>query len=601
MVLGRGLSSSPFIRLVRSTSTTQTRSRQSPISLALRGPRLPFTSAFTSAHTHTQAPLAQFQFHTQSHRLGTHIQSTAQATSSPIVAQVAAAPKLSQREHQRQQPRLSQKEQPIHTKFSGYLRQPNKADIIMDPSYYWPRHNGGNGNGNGNNGWQPINVGMDGLPIPGYMPQQQQFLPASNMTIGFNSMSSAGSQPQVQYQNNNQQHPYPSSLTGPSNENGGMDTDKNLQNDQSSNFDPNSNPAIKPEARATMADHQQQNKSPRLSRKQLRQHRKEYQVQQQPEQLRSNRPGTSKWTPMTPRDPIIPPSAASGGIPDPTPSYLSLSQKPSVLLPYPRRLLVVLDLNGTLLFRPSRHRPKSFSSRPYATEFLHYCINTFHVAIWSSARRENVKSMIQTLLPEREVREKLVVEWSRDEFGLSKDDYWRRVQCYKRLGLIWMEPDVRRSHPLRDGGGEGGLVGGKYGGGGGRKEGIIAWSQLDTVLVDDSAEKARSEPYNLIQIPEFNGGEKPERDPRMLAMFGAGGGGGGGGGAGAGAGNGGDGVGPDGEGEEGKDESQPPREAPVLPQVHDYLNVLSQQSNVSSYMRDNPFKLDPTYSLFRDV
>jgi len=60
------------------------------------------------------------------------------------------------------------------------------------------------------------------------------------------------------------------------------------------------------------------------------------------------------------------------------------------------------------------------------------------------------------------------------------------------------------------------------------------------VLVDDSLEKGQSEPYNLVQIPEYMGNAQERGD--------------------------------------------------VLPQVHDYLNQLSLHSNVSAYMRTVPFQ-----------
>ena len=35
----------------------------------------------------------------------------------------------------------------------------------------------------------------------------------------------------------------------------------------------------------------------------------------------------------------------------------------------------------------------------------------------------------------------------------------------------------------------------------------------------------------------------------------------------------------------------------VLPQVHDYLNSLCYQANISNYIRDHPFRIDPNYRL----
>jgi len=136
--------------------------------------------------------------------------------------------------------------------------------------------------------------------------------------------------------------------------------------------------------------------------------------------------------------------------------------------------------------------------------------------------------MCDKLLPSEEgvpqhqqLVERVVAIWGRDRFGLDKDDYYRRVQCYKRLSKLWGDDAVARSHPNYEGGGR--------------------WNQGNTVLVDDSLEKARAEPHNLVRIPEYAG--LPER--------------------------------PD-----------------ILPQVHDYINELCFQSDVSTYIRCNPFQAE---------
>ena len=220
------------------------------------------------------------------------------------------------------------------------------------------------------------------------------------------------------------------------------------------------------------------------------------------------------------------PSKASGGVPEPTPQYLAQADLAPERLPRPRRILVVIDLNGTLLHRPNKKRPFNFVERPHAKTFLTYCIETFHVAIWSSARPENVDKMVEKLLtPEQ--RAQCLVVWGRDSFALSADDYNTKVQVYKRLTTIWTNPRVMEAHPRAY---KGGL-----------------WDQTNTILVDDSFEKGRSEPFNILTLPEFSG----------LAQ-----------------------------------------EIPnVLPQVHDYLNELSYQADISRYVRRTPFQLDPEYVL----
>ncbi|OAQ63482.1 NLI interacting factor [Pochonia chlamydosporia 170] len=226
------------------------------------------------------------------------------------------------------------------------------------------------------------------------------------------------------------------------------------------------------------------------------------------------------------KKPRQPPSRASGGIPSPSTRYLTQSLPPPTLLPNPRRILVILDLNGTLLYRPSRRRPSTFIERPHARAFLKYCLDTFYLAIWSSARPQNVNNMVAQLLTPEE-RDKCLIIWARDRFGLSQQDYDTRVQVYKRLSLVWDDPQVRASHPDAKTGGR--------------------WDQSNTVLVDDSREKGRGEPHNILPIPEFSGSQ-----------------------------------------------GEPPN---VLPQVHDYLNALCLQADISRYMRENPFALNSEYTL----
>ncbi|OIW29836.1 HAD-like protein [Coniochaeta ligniaria NRRL 30616] len=212
------------------------------------------------------------------------------------------------------------------------------------------------------------------------------------------------------------------------------------------------------------------------------------------------------------RDTIVPPSAASGGVPEPSPAYHLRASFLPRQLPRPQPLLVVIDLNGTLLHRPVARNPRHFVLRPLAREFLSYCLDTFHVMIWSSARPANVAAMCDELLGSPDQLRRVVAVWGRDRFGLSGEDYNSRVQCYKRLSAVWDDP-AGRWNPG-------------------------SWNQGNTVLIDDSKEKARSEPYNAIEIPEFLGEEKEH----------------------------------------------------VLPRVHDYLNTLACQADVSTYIRVHPFK-----------
>lgn len=235
-------------------------------------------------------------------------------------------------------------------------------------------------------------------------------------------------------------------------------------------------------------------------------------------------PRTHKRSSYRHNDAKIVPSAGSGGVPNPNQAYLLSALKLPTALPNPRPILIVMDLNGTILYRPPNSNNRSaFVERPHANRFMQYCLDTFHVAIWSSAKPQNVNKMVAKLLTPEQV-EKCIVVWSREELGLTQADYFQRVQCYKRLEKVWADPKIQASHP------DGGM-----------------WDQSNTILVDDSFEKGRSEPFNILVLPEF-ANTALERQH-------------------------------------------------VLPQVHDYLNHLACQHDVSRFMRCSPFKLDPAYTL----
>jgi len=216
------------------------------------------------------------------------------------------------------------------------------------------------------------------------------------------------------------------------------------------------------------------------------------------------------------RDAKVQPSEKSGGIPNPTKQYLTTASEPLIRLQQPQNLLLVIDLNGTLLYRPDRRQPTKFTPRPNAELFLTYCIETFHVVIWSSAREENVGPMVTTLLTPK-LREKVIQIWGRRKFDLTPSDFDRRVICYKRLDTVWKDPKVALSHPESAWGG--------------------VWDQSNTILIDDTAEKARSEPYNIIEVPEWSGDMSDN----------------------------------------------------TLPLVHDFLNNLSLHKNVSAALRTDSF------------
>ena len=210
--------------------------------------------------------------------------------------------------------------------------------------------------------------------------------------------------------------------------------------------------------------------------------------------------------------------------PEATTRYKTQAWKNPKTMAKARPLLVILDLNGTLVYRPSREVGSDFISRPNVDEFLHYLLTNHHVMIWSSAKSYNVKSMCDRLFyPEQ--RDKLVAIWDRNHLRLPRHLVKEKVQVYKQLSWIWKDRAIQGKNP----------------------DNVEPWSQENTVLIDDSTEKAASEPFNIVKVEEF----------------------------------------------EGKEEQM---NVDVLGQVVKYLDMLKSEQDVSAYMRWKPFEYDKKVS-----
>jgi len=179
---------------------------------------------------------------------------------------------------------------------------------------------------------------------------------------------------------------------------------------------------------------------------------------------------------------------------------------------------VILDLNGTLLCRKkgrNAHGSATPTLRPGLGGFLNYVTDNFKVMIWTSARAENARRMVAAAFSSRQ-QQKLVAVWARDTLGLTASQYSAKVQVYKTLERIWSGTFAI-------------------------KAGTGFFDQSNTVLLDDSTQKAVGHPYNLVCVPEFLGT---------------------------------------------KDQNSADT---VLQQCIEYLETLKWQSDVSAYMRAHPF------------
>ncbi|KAL2782827.1 NLI interacting factor-like phosphatase-domain-containing protein [Aspergillus keveii] len=177
--------------------------------------------------------------------------------------------------------------------------------------------------------------------------------------------------------------------------------------------------------------------------------------------------------------------------PSATKNYLHQSSLAPTSTSTPQPLLVILDLNGTLIFRKTRKFPPSFSRRVGLDDFLNTLVEKYKVMIWSSSQPPTVDAVCQKLFSEPK-RKELVAEWGRDKLGLSKSEYNSKIQVYKTLDTVWSSRDVQASYP-NHGASESNDT----------TSAGTRWDQSNTILIDDSKLKAVSEPYNLIEIPEF--------------------------------------------------------------------------------------------------
>ncbi|KAF9258932.1 hypothetical protein L218DRAFT_706738 [Marasmius fiardii PR-910] len=237
-------------------------------------------------------------------------------------------------------------------------------------------------------------------------------------------------------------------------------------------------------------------------------------------------------TPPAPKTRITPNS--------PSEDYLKLSKAKSTKLedPMKARKLLVLDLNGTLLFRtpharhklpqkesstddvyaqfPSGPRPlRSVNPRPYISSFREYI---FHPAtrrwldtmVWSSAQPHSVKDMVEKCFGEDAVEEEDMGGRGRgrgrnrgrggggsgagssgvevDEFGREKRGKLVAVWARDTLGLD-VEMYNKKTQTTKD-----------------LTKLWKEWrhhSAESTLLLDDSPLKARLQPYNHVCVPEY--------------------------------------------------------------------------------------------------
>ncbi|KAF7591286.1 hypothetical protein BBP40_001795 [Aspergillus hancockii] len=220
---------------------------------------------------------------------------------------------------------------------------------------------------------------------------------------------------------------------------------------------------------------------------------------------RSGLPGQSPAeTPVTKRNvspPLKPPS--------PNKAYINQSSLPPTLVTTSQPLLVILDLNGTLIYRKHRRFPPSFSRRTGLDEFLDNLLKNYKVMIWSSSQPNTVNAVCDKLFPGKK-RSALVAEWGRDKFGLPLSQYRAKVQVYKTLETVWGNKKIQSSYPKCSRAAQTGI------------QLKTRWDQSNTILIDDSKLKALSEPNNILEIPEFTNQtsiDEPKIFPKVTQLL----------------------------------------------------------------------------------
>lgn len=210
--------------------------------------------------------------------------------------------------------------------------------------------------------------------------------------------------------------------------------------------------------------------------------------------------------------------------PVPTEAYVQQASQAPKMRSHPQPLLIILDLNGTLIFRKRKKLPPSFARRAGLDHFLDELTRKYAVMIWSSSKPATVDAVCQQLFPEDKKRN-IVGMWGRDKFDLTNVQYNAKLQVYKELRKVWADPNIQAAHP-RSKPVSTKRPGGRFSKRNERRRQNNSnespqsppvgqrWDQTNTILIDDSKIKALSEPYNILEIPEFTG--NPSTDESTL-------------------------------------------------------------------------------------
>ncbi|KAJ3069790.1 hypothetical protein HDU98_007157 [Podochytrium sp. JEL0797] len=163
-----------------------------------------------------------------------------------------------------------------------------------------------------------------------------------------------------------------------------------------------------------------------------------------------------------------------------------------------RKILVVLDLNGTLIDRLGKGPERKAANmnplcpkepdltlnnnkvylRPYLNVFLQFLFDNFHVSAWTSATPKNSVPLVDFIFEPFGGDKLLEFVWDREKCIIEPTPE-KEYNSVKDLSKIWTES-------VNDQG---------------------TWNQHNTILMDDSACKSCRTPLNHLLVPTFSVGD----------------------------------------------------------------------------------------------
>lgn len=177
--------------------------------------------------------------------------------------------------------------------------------------------------------------------------------------------------------------------------------------------------------------------------------------------------------------------------PQPSDDYLNQAVDDPVRATAPQRLLIILDLNGTCVHRHQSSKPGS--PRPHLKPFLEYLFEYHDVMVWSSAMPKNVNKMCRNIFTPEQF-DKLVAMWTRENLRLGRLIV-TKIKGHKQLTWVWEALNAIK------------------------EDKTWLYDQTNTVLIDDTRLKAAAEPWNLLEVPEWNGHDQDDDILRQARKY----------------------------------------------------------------------------------